>query len=95
MRKFYHAVNRRSRKAMTEFLKEHFRYNTMNSWNRASSYANNMKIHCLGLDNETQTQLYKLIQCDGFYDSINNLISDFVPTCNLNTAIQSVIYFLR
>jgi len=29
-----------------------------------------------------------------FYD-IDNARYGFIPTCNLNTAIQSVIYFLR
>lgn len=77
MLKFYRAIDKRSRKAMVDFLKEHFRYSTMNSWNRSNSYAHNMKIHCLGLDSETQNKLYALIQCRGFYDLIDDLMRDF------------------
>jgi len=36
-----------------------------------------MKIHSLGLDCETESRLNDLIECDGFYDSIHNLINDF------------------
>ena len=73
MRTFYKQIDKRSRQTMTEYLKDHFRYDTMNSWNQARSYAHNMKIHRLGLDSETQDKLYDLIQCDGFFHTINNL----------------------
>jgi len=53
MRKFYHDVDKRSRKKMTKFLINHFRYHTANSWNGTRSYAHNMKIHKLNLDTET------------------------------------------
>jgi hypothetical protein len=73
MHKFYRAVDKRSRKAMVDYLKGHYRYDTMSSWNRSTSYAHNMKIYSMGLDIETQNKLYGLIYCDGFYDSINYL----------------------
>ena len=38
-------VNLKKRGEMIAFLKNHFRYNTMNSWNRSTSYANNIKLH--------------------------------------------------
>ena len=43
---FYKSVDLRSRSH--RFLRSHERYNTMNSWNRTTSYSNNMKIHSLG-----------------------------------------------
>ena len=43
--KFYRRVDLRSRSSMTEFLRGHFRYNTLNHWNRSTSYANNIKIY--------------------------------------------------
>ena len=46
---FQKKVDRRSRSAMVDYLQGHERYNTMNSWNRLTSYANNIKIHRLGL----------------------------------------------
>ena len=74
---FYYNLDKRSKKAMIEYLSGHFRYFTMNSWNRSRSYAHNLKIYSLGLDSETQQRLYALIQCEDFYDSINQLIYDF------------------
>ncbi len=77
MKEFYHKVDRRSRKAMTEFLSEHFRYNTMNSWNLSTSYANNLKIDRLGLTNEQEMKLLDLMDCEGVYDNINDKIWEF------------------
>jgi len=77
MHKFDCTVDKRSRKAMTAYLQGHYRYNTMNSWNRSTSYAHNMKVHNLGLDRETANKLYDLMQCGNFYDTINDLIVNF------------------
>ena len=55
---FYQKVNRRSREAMTGFLARHYRYNTMNSWNRSTSYANNVKIQNLDIPSELQDLAY-------------------------------------
>ena len=74
---FFRSVDRRSRKAMESYLGEHFRYPTMNSWNRSTSYACNMKIHRLGLSNHTADRLYGLIQTQEFYDQLHDLIQDF------------------
>ena len=50
MRKFSRPIDLRSRREMTDYLRNHFRYSTMNSWNHATSYACNLKIYGLGLD---------------------------------------------
>lgn len=50
MKRFFQPVDLRSRKAMIDYLEDHFRYFTMNSWNRSQSYACNLKIYKLGLD---------------------------------------------
>ncbi len=42
---YYRQVNERCRKALIVFLKQHFRYHTMNSWNQSTSYANCIKLH--------------------------------------------------
>lgn len=68
---FYKPVNKRSRKAMTEFLSNHFRYWTINSWNRLSSYANHVKIYNLKFPKEIEDKLYQLIN-----DSIDTLTLD-------------------
>jgi len=77
MKIFSETVNKRSRKAMISYLKNHFRYDTMNSWNDSTSYACNLKIYNLGLETKTVDKLYEMIQAEGFYDSINDLINQF------------------
>ncbi len=74
---FFRSVDRRSRKAMESYLGEHFRYPTMNSWNRSTSYANNMKIHHLGISGYIADKLYDLIQTPEFYDQLHELIQTF------------------
>ena len=41
-----------STKSMWTFLKEHYTYFTMNSWNRSKSIANNVKLHRLNLEGD-------------------------------------------
>jgi hypothetical protein len=54
-------VDRRSRSAMVDFLQDHERYDTMNSWNRLTSYANNIKIHYLGLSAKLSDKAYQIL----------------------------------
>ena len=82
MKIFTEFVDRRSRRAMVEYLGNHFRYDTMNSWNNPTSYACNMKIYNLGLEQHTADKLYDLIQTDGFYHTISDLIYDFSAAHN-------------
>lgn len=77
MKTFYRPVNCRSRKDMTEYLREHFRYPTMSSWNDSTSYACNLKIYQLGLDSDTVDKLFELIQTDDFFQELSLLIQDF------------------
>ena len=77
MKKFYEKVDMRSRKKMIEFLTNHFRYPTANSWNHSTSYAHNMKIYNLGLSKEIEDKLWNMLDCEDVYDTINELINDF------------------
>ena len=76
-RLFSKRVDKRSRAEMTAYLSGHFRYNTMNSWNRSTSYACNMKLYKLGLDRETEDKLWDMIQVPEFYERLNERIEDF------------------
>ena len=76
-RLFSQRVDKRSRAEMTAYLSGHFRYNTMNSWNRSTSYACNMKLYKLGLDRETEDKLWDMIQVPEFYERLNERIEDF------------------
>lgn len=76
-RLFSQRVDKRSRAEMTAYLSGHFRYNTMNSWNRSTSYACNMKLYKLGLDRGTEDKLWDIIQVPEFYERLNERIEDF------------------
>jgi len=77
MKTFIVKVDTRSRKAMINYLSGHFRYDTANSWNAATSYAHNMKLYNLGLGREISDRLYELIECEGFFMSIDDIIASF------------------
>lgn len=61
---FEKAIDLTDRKSMVSFLENHFRYYTMNSWNRSTSYANNVKIYNLGLSEEQAEQAYGILDLD-------------------------------
>ena len=77
MKRFYKKVDMRNKMAMSQYLENHFRYNTMNSWNRSTSYANCLKIHRLELPDEIQQKAWGMIECTEVYDVFNRLITDW------------------
>jgi hypothetical protein len=85
---FQKKVDRRNRSEMVNFLKGHYRYNTMNSWNRLSSYANNIKIHRLGLTSEQSDKAYNMLDTD-FWEEIRDPIDDFTHDQGLHYTICS------
>jgi hypothetical protein len=62
-------------KQMFNFLKDHFRYATMNSWNGVYSIANNVKVHRLNLSGDCWTALNLLN--NGEYETINWMVKDW------------------
>jgi hypothetical protein len=75
---FYQKVNKVSKKAMIEFLQNHYRYDTMNSWNRSTSYANKVKVWNV-IPSELQDKVFELMEADsdGFYIPINDILSNW------------------
>ena len=69
---FYKNVNKKSDKEMFKFLKEHFKYATLNYWNNLFSIANNVKVYKLGLDYE----ILHLLELDNYF-TINTMIEDW------------------
>ena len=61
---FAKQIDTTNRKAMIDFLKNHFRYHTMNSWNKSTSYANNVKIYNLDTTEEIKNKMYQLLEAD-------------------------------
>lgn len=55
---FTKEIDYTNRQEMVDFLKNHYRYWTMNSWNASSSYANNVKIYNLNLPKEIQDKAW-------------------------------------
>ena len=52
----------RTKKEMIEYLNSHFRYHTLRSWNRMTSYAHNVKIYNLPWrSNDDESKAYDLV----------------------------------
>ena len=58
---FKKEVDLNNREAMISFLENHFRYYTLHSWNRSTSYAHNVKLHSLDLPAELMDAAYSAI----------------------------------
>jgi len=69
---FQQKVDMRSRQKMIDFLQNHYRYNTMNSWNASTSYAHCIKVHRLGLNRKQEDKAFQLIQCEDAYDHLSD-----------------------
>lgn len=74
---FRQDVDKRSKEAMAEYLAGHFRYPTMNAWNRSTSYACDLKVTHLGLPPSVIDTLFDMMDADGFYDPLNDLVEQF------------------
>lgn len=62
-------------KEMFDFLKTHFTYDTLNSWNGLESIANNVKVFNLGLDGDCWVAL-NLLQVDEYF-TVNQMLKDW------------------
>jgi hypothetical protein len=74
---FTQKVDTRSRAAMVSYLSGHFRYDTMNSWNRSTSYAHKVKVYNLELTAAERDAAFELLECEEVWDTINNMLSEF------------------
>ena len=82
MKKFFKEVDTNNRQEMIDFLTNHFRYSTMNSWNACTSYANNIKIHSLDLSKEQRDALYELRETNEIDHQMEQCIDDFTDSQN-------------
>lgn len=62
-------------KQMFNFLKNHFQYYTMSSWNKVKSIANNVKLYNLDLDGDWSKALQYLQETD--YFEIDQMLEDW------------------
>lgn len=72
---FFQKVGNR-RIDMIQFLTNHFRYNTMNSWNQSTSYANNVKIHKV-TPCSIQDKAYGVYEQGDVYYTIRAILNDW------------------
>ena len=75
---FYKEIDKRYRETMMAFLKKHYRYNTMNSWNRSTSYANSIKLHSIDkpadIDSDTW---WEILGITDWHEKLSDLLEDF------------------
>jgi hypothetical protein len=75
---FYKEVDKRYRDEMIVFLKKHFRYDTMNSWNRSTSYANNIKLHNFDKPADINEQTWwELLEITQWQERLSDLLEEF------------------
>ena len=77
MKTCYRKVDARNREAMIAFLEGHFRYHTMNSWNRATSYANCVKIHRLDLPREQMDKAWAMLDMEEVFEAVHGIMHDW------------------
>jgi hypothetical protein len=75
---YYKEIDKRYREVITAFLKKHFRYNTMNSWNRSTSYATNIKLHQIDKPEDIDSDTwYEMLSITEWQEQLSNLLEDF------------------
>lgn len=70
---YYKEVNLKSNKECFDFLRNHFTYDTMNSWNKLRSIANNVKLYNLPVD---YCEAAEALEYDDYF-AINETIKDW------------------
>ena len=75
---YHKQIDKRYRGTTIKFLKNHFRYNTMNSWNKSTSYANNIKLHNVDkpddIDNDTW---WEMMGITNWQNQLSDLLEEF------------------
>ena len=75
---YYKEIDKRYREAITAFLKKHFRYHTMNSWNRSTSYANNIKLYNIDKPRDIdQDKMWEMLSITEWQEKLSDLLEDF------------------
>ena len=75
---FNKEVDKRYREAITTFLKKHFRYHTMNSWNKSTSYANCIKLHQIDKPDDIDSDTWwEMLWITEWQEKLSDLLEDF------------------
>jgi hypothetical protein len=62
------------RRKRINYLRGHYRYHTMNSWNNSISYANKVKIYNLPVDRD---KAFGVIQSGAFWEDVEDIMDEF------------------
>ncbi len=83
---FFTGLKEKTLEQKFQYIKNHYVYNVMNSWNRLQSIANNIKIYNLELTNEQIDKFFELISIDEelLYANLQFTIEDFEDITNTN-----------
>ncbi len=75
---YYKEVDKRYREVMAAFLKKHYRYHTMNSWNKSNSYANNIKLYNIDKPADIDSnKCWEMIGVAQWQEKLSSLLEDF------------------
>lgn len=75
---YYKEVNFKKRGEMTAFLKKHFRYHTMSSWNRSTTYANTIKLYNIDRPKDIdQDRWWDMLGISEWQEKLSDLLDDF------------------
>lgn len=78
----------RTKKEMIEFLSSHFRYYTLHSWNRVTSYAHNVKIYNLPWKSkDTESKAYELASTAQAARAVQKYFDEFNRRTNYRYSI--------
>lgn len=73
----------KTRKEMIDYLENHFRYDTMNGWNRATSYARCVKFRNINFpDRNTEDRAYEMLELEETFDDVNYFLNEFAERHN-------------
>lgn len=86
---FKKEVNYADRREMIKFLENHFRYWTMNSWNRQRSYANCVKLYKLDLPEDIRDKAWSYVCGSIESDDIDWMIHDHIASFKEETGYDA------
>lgn len=83
---FFDGLKEKTLESKFEYIKDHFTYDIMNSWNNLESIANNVKIFNLKLTREQENRFFELVNIDEeyIYDTLNYDIELFKDLGDFN-----------
>jgi hypothetical protein len=75
---YYKEVDKRYKESMIKYLRKHFRYSTMNSWNKSTSYANNIKLYNIDKPKDIEDDTWwELLSITEWQEKLSDLLEDF------------------